>query len=581
MKKIFIIFFIISVLILTSCEKTKELISDIDNINNGIYPVISETIDLITAESTAEDNIQIDKIEVTQDCTELSHIDLSFLIELDWTEENENTNKIEIEFKVFPLTDYSKGIYSNSLTGDLIFIDEKINPVKLPFQPVAWNYIYDFDPINQISKPIGYALQEKLTYWDETILEYIREDYILMLADGTIPLDSDGEYIKLIWGQFEGPVYFINNGSAVVIHKNKKYGIYDLIKQKIILPCEYDSICPVDSIFYVVSDGYGFLYDKNGNKLYSLGKLTEEQLQNKEPFCAYDICEFNCNTVNGWSAGAEYYLNGTEQLFYKISDNASGIDKGYVNGSLSSWGKYIVYSTSDMKRVYVTERNGSVLYSGECYNYGVSGEYLALYTTSGFVIVNNKDFTERKFPADLNPNDSYASGSVFYKFDNDLVYYMKEFWDKELYSVDESGNVLKVKEYDKPVLYVKNDDFEPVYVKNDNYYLQDEDENILLISSYKEKNENVLYGMLEVHGNFVFLNVPDGGESAYTNAVYSRDGKLLAGNIYGVASSPAPGGGIFVYISPDNCIVLYPDGSTIPVPAAPAVERLLWNQFRH
>ena len=60
-------------------------------------------------------------------------------------------------------------------------------------------------------------------------------------------------------------------------------------------------------------------------------------------------------------------------------------------------------------------------------------------------------------------------------------------------------------------------------------------------------------------------------------AVYSLDGKLLLDDVYGVVDSPMLNGGIFVYTTPDNCIVLYPDGSTIPVRAAPPVSKYVWE----
>jgi hypothetical protein len=198
---------------------------------------------------------------------------------------------------------------------------------------------------------------------------------------------------------------------------------------------------------------------------------------------------------------------------------------------------------------------------------------LALYTASGFIIVD-KNFFERKFPVELLSNDSYASGSVFYKFDGNLVFYVKDYWDKKLYSVDEAGNVFEAAEYEESVLYVKDVDFkEPVYSKNDVYYLQDKNKNILL--SHNAKNEQGEYEkILSLRGNFVVLEFRS-GEGMYPRTIYSLDGKLLIDDIYGITDSPAPGGGVFVYKTPDNCIVIYPNGDTAPVFAAPAVKKII------
>jgi hypothetical protein len=59
-------------------------------------------------------------------------------------------------------------------------------------------------------------------------------------------------------------------------------------------------------------------------------------------------------------------------------------------------------------------------------------------------------------------------------------------------------------------------------------------------------------------------------------AVYSVVGSLLVDNVFGWVR-PAPGGGIFVYTDPHTCVLLYPDGRTVPVPNAPVVERFYFG----
>jgi hypothetical protein len=409
-------------------------------------------------------------------------------------------------------------------------------------------------------------------YWEETTGRVIQGNYILMFANGDIPLCSDGEYIKLLWTNYDGHDSIVSSGGVVITIKNEKLGLYDVIKQREILPPVYDSIAPFELIFYAVKDGHGFLYDKNGSRLYSLGELTEEQLLYTFQFHTHvnDIYEFNANNINRWGIDAEYYFNTQERLFYRIADNASGIERDFVGGAISAWGDYIIIATEGLQSVYVTDRNGNVLYFGECHRYIVSGEYLVLLTASGFVLVA-KDFNERKFPVELTPNDMFRSGSHFHEFDGELVFFLKEFWDEELYSVDEAGNVLKVGEFDR---FGTQDG--PVYLEDNAWYLRDADGNALL----RYPNVNEEYGLF-VHlwrsGDFVILSVfcEEGGSmSACPRKVYSLAGELLLENIYGIADSSAPGGGIFVYTTPYNCIVLYPDGGTISVSAAPVVEKV-------
>jgi hypothetical protein len=55
-------------------------------------------------------------------------------------------------------------------------------------------------------------------------------------------------------------------------------------------------------------------------------------------------------------------------------------------------------------------------------------------------------------------------------------------------------------------------------------------------------------------------------------AVYAPDGTLLLGDVLSfIYEAPAPGGGMFVYLDEATCVLLYLDGTTIPVPNAPVV----------
>jgi hypothetical protein len=79
---------------------------------------------------------------------------------------------------------------------------------------------------------------------------------------------------------------------------------------------------------------------------------------------------------------------------------------------------------------------------------------------------------------------------------------------------------------------------------------------------------------LATPGSFAVYTVWNGAEMEM-RAVYSVEQKrLLLDNIYGaITEMLLPDGGMFVYTAPDNCVVLYPDGRTVPVPNAPVVER--------
>ncbi|MDR1691800.1 MAG: hypothetical protein LBR72_00425 [Oscillospiraceae bacterium] len=81
-------------------------------------------------------------------------------------------------------------------------------------------------------------------------------------------------------------------------------------------------------------------------------------------------------------------------------------------------------------------------------------------------------------------------------------------------------------------------------------------------------------GVMWKFGEFILRSDPADGEMIRVDpkAVYSPDGALLLDNIYGwVSEAIGPGGGLFVYTDPETCVLLMPDGTTTPVPAAPVV----------
>jgi len=515
MKKLIIVLFIIFIFVLISCEK----------------PAINETTNLtddLIIEPTTEET-QID--ETTQENEVLSHIDLSFLIELDWPEDEED--EFEAEFKVFPLLEYRNAHYWSGITGNTIFLDEQLKSFELPFQPVGWIYIYSnfYDYNNR--KPIAYALKIDHGSWehDEIGRDYSTGKYILMLADGTIPRSSNGDYLNILWGRYNSE-WIVNNDYAVITYGENGLGIYDIKNQKEILPCVYDSINLVDSIFYIVNDGYGYLYDKTGKELYSFGELTENEFQyGFEEFLNYSkgIYALRCNTFNGWSSSYTYFMNFENRLFYKNSEMNLIIDNEY-NSHLTAWGDYVVFSVNKTEYICVANRNGDILL--------------------------------RK--------DGYSS----YEFADGYLILNKGYGNRTWYSTDESGNIIEIdgiegyKFYTYPQDKPRTFDYNGRRYQYHYYFLSDENGNILL-------HTDNIGGQLRLsqNGNFIINDFWDFGEYTSTHDIYTPDGKLLIENLYGVVYSIAPGGGIFVYTTPEDCMILYPDGKTVPIPEAPKVEK--------
>jgi hypothetical protein len=118
--------------------------------------------------------------------------------------------------------------------------------------------------------------------------------------------------------------------------------------------------------------------------------------------------------------------------------------------------------------------------------------------------------------------------------------------------------------------------FEPVYWDDaiGGRNLRDVDGNILL----SVPNED---GWLFQRGSFALLEKWDGemtGMRSNPYAVYNIDGELLLSNVYGyIWDVLGPNGGMFVYLDPNTCVLLYSDGRTVPVPNAPVVELVYWG----
>jgi hypothetical protein len=65
--------------------------------------------------------------------------------------------------------------------------------------------------------------------------------------------------------------------------------------------------------------------------------------------------------------------------------------------------------------------------------------------------------------------------------------------------------------------------------------------------------------------------------------IFNAHGELLINDVFGVIwDAPAPEGGIFVYLDSlihdeIRCVLLKTDGSTVPVPNAPVVEKVYYG----
>ena len=119
------------------------------------------------------------------------------------------------------------------------------------------------------------------------------------------------------------------------------------------------------------------------------------------------------------------------------------------------------------------------------------------------------------------------------------------------------------------------EDFPLVYLDDVSYNLRGSDGTILLSIARDD-------GWLRQFGDFVLLNkftMNEYGDSRIgPRTVYDLTGTLLLDHFYGIIDDvPGPGGGLFVYLDPGTCVLLFSDGSTVPVPNAPVVESITWG----
>ena len=178
-------------------------------------------------------------------------------------------------------------------------------------------------------------------------------------------------------------------------------------------------------------------------------------------------------------------------------------------------------------------------------------------TPLGFEVID-KNGSLTSFPFDPN---LISNTDVF--SDGEFVYFLPEdpHWNP-YYMLDKEGHIqpsdhYRFEWYD-PILYNSNSlrDATGQIVLTTDYYLWHLGDVVLAYSMDYEKH---------------------GSQPLASRSVYAMDGSMLLDNVYGFADTIAgPDGGVFVYLNPETCVLLYPDGRTIPVPDAPTVESVDW-----
>lgn len=469
---------------------------------------------------------------------EPQQLEIGPFIELDWPE---HPAVYQPEVKVFPMTN-TRSVYKTVVSGTETFVDADLNPVELPAGTKSHANIYSnwSNRSNWNSSPKAYALQ--VIPPDDNAPDY--SIWCLMLADGTIPLDADGHHILLPNYGEDGP-FFYNLGTTVVTHSfsgdKRRHGLYDLEERRELVTAEYDWIEPLDEVFYfAVRDDMSYLLDSKGKLLFSIPG-------------SHDIAIME--TPHRQSVEAQYVLYSQRRVFYKISDHY-----GAKYDLLEKWHDlYFCISYSRMAGspnfAYITDLDGRELRQIAFLSRYVQDDVAIFATVSKFVVVDASGHT-REFPAPLL--GAYV-GNV--ELVGHEIHYT-DYNNHHDYWVDEAGNIREDEfmQEDDRVFFRYYTDTAPQL-----YQLRDEQNNVLLEAP----------DPLDDRGDFVLAFSSEGYEERVApvlRAVHATDGTLLLGDVYGaVYEATGPDGGMLVYLDAQTCVLLYPDGRTVPVPNAPAV----------
>ncbi|MDR1691799.1 MAG: hypothetical protein LBR72_00420 [Oscillospiraceae bacterium] len=348
------------------------------------------------------------------------------------------------EAGVYPLTN-AFAWYNTVMKGPITFLDTELNPVELPFTPAEYAVVGGYN-----GAVMAYALMMPSDH-----PEYDGRDWVLMLADGTVPRSEDGKYI-FMEDDTHNSTLFNFAGSAVVIIEHDggaaedeygnyetdyRYGLYDLEERRVILPCEYVGMelgnSPFgrwDSMVYCCKDGFGYLMDGGGNILYEYGEVADPYFDQSVSFW------------DPWDRSFRFSSDGVFQ-------------------SVTVFDDFFIAEREEEPRCVVFNQEGAELYRAD--NMEDAREFAGI------------------------PNPVYPTG----------------------------GDYL---------------------------------------------NRRV--------GQFVLQYEDIDNIGSKPKAVSSAGGDLLLDNVYGIIGDVlGPGGGVFVYLGPETCVLLMPDGSAVPVPNAPVV----------
>ncbi|MDR0326238.1 MAG: hypothetical protein LBI19_09115 [Oscillospiraceae bacterium] len=467
-------------------------------------------------------------------------LDLSqIIIDIDWPEPPQSYAP---EFKVFPLNS-SSGHWKTYISAPITFIDEQLNPIPLPFEPMSYSNVRAFsDDGTYTFTNIAYTL------WNG-------QGHVLMLADGTVPRGADGDYIYL-YDYYESS--FIVIGSLIITGKLEgedpetwvyRMGLYDLEARQEVLPREYDAIESIQNNFLYVRKGeLSWLLDAEGNELYAFAEGET----------------YGIDSPSRQSMGSHFYIDTEKRFFCRIP-----VINGEQFPTLEMFGDFYVTRNRGgtvAGPLYVFDRTGLEIHRVRQFWHVVDDE-LIISTTKGFEVMD-KSGNVRLFPVSVIRQVTLA------RLIGDEVHWSQFDYDlgtETHHAIDEASN-MRVTERPEPPSYTFHNFNGPVYYDADTwqYILRGADGQILL-----ETDDYLWY----TGGDFVVRSRPvyDDGmrrDCSEPYAVYNLDGDLLLDgiDIFGVIyESPAPNGGMFVYLDENTCVLLTPDGRTVPVHNAPVV----------
>jgi len=336
---------------------------------------------------------------------------------------------------------------------------------------------------------------------------------VLMLADGTIPRSADGKLINL-YDFYENS--YLNIGSAVVTYRTvpSPYGDGTLPLLGLYDVDAQAEILPCDYDWLEIIGGSACFAHKDGN-------IWLFDSKGRELF-TFPASTETIDTPTTWGYNSSYYLDVEQRVFYLYSDlnETGGFDY------LEKWqGFYIARAgegTSN-RLMYVLDVEGYEIFNTNYQSFTTSYAALVITTNEGLFISIDTDGTISTIEEDPIRNDRHLEGPLYYDYD-----------DTALYSI------------------------------------RDKDNNVIL--------ETTDYLMLS--GSFIVRLQPVDGNDMRNDPkiIYDHSGNILLDDIYGcIYEAPAPGGGMFVYLSPDDCVLLHPDGRTEPVPNAPSVQQVYWG----